>query len=951
MAKVMLIDGNSLAYRAFFALPTDMATASGQITNAVFGFTSMLINLWRDHDPDKIVVAFDRPEPTFRHARVPSYKGTRDAAPDILRQQMGLVREVLDALAVPMVDAAGFEADDVIATLATEGRDRGDDVIIVTGDRDTYQLVEDPHLKVLYNMRGVSDYKLYDEAGIAERTGVRPADYVQYAALRGDASDNLPGVPGVGEKTAAKLVNDRGGLDGIFASLDELTPKLRENLTAAEAQVRTNAEMMLLVRDVPLTAGLDDLALGDIDAQAVRKLFDFLEFRTLHRRLAEVLGDALGADSTEDSEASAKTLKPDVSVLATAPQAVEALRAAAIPEAAGARLALAAPAAGLVAGLAWVVDADAGRVAYLPGELLADPEVCEALAGLLGAGSGGSPDHDRPRGRADRRANAVHAGEAVARAARERSEQERETPRPDATGLHLPAQVLSRPLSMHDGKALMRPLLDRGVEMRDPLIDTMLAAYLLDPADARYDLSDVAGRYAAIDPPAHAPPEGRLDLDGDAVEPAQQAGWAALAIDRLVTPLREALAAQGLDRLNDEVEVPLVRVLARMEHIGIAVERSVLERIRDELNTEADELRSSVLADAGRDINVNSPKQLAEVLFEDLGLSPTKRTKTGFSTDAQSLEKLRGEHPIVDHLLSYREVEKLRSTYGVGLLAEVGPDERIRATFNQTVARTGRLSSDAPNLHNIPVRSERGRVFRTAFVAPPGCKLLVADYDQIELRCIAHLAEDPGLIAAFEAGDDIHTATAAGVFGIEVSEVGVKERSTAKMVSYGLAYGMEAYGLAQRLNIPTGEAAEILDAYFDAFPAVHDYMDRTVAEARSRGYTETLFGRRRQIPELASPNVRLRQAGERQAMNAGIQGLAADIFKVALVRLDQALEARGLASRIVLQVHDEIILESPDGEVAAASELTREVMRGAFELRVPLEVDLQVAGTWAGAKG
>ncbi len=899
MAKVMLIDGNSLAYRAFFALPTDMATASGQITNAVFGFTSMLINLWRDHEPDQIIVAFDRPEPTFRHAKVPTYKGTRDSAPDILRQQMGLVREVLDALAVPMVDAAGFEADDVIATLATAGRDRGDDVIVVTGDRDTYQLVEDPQVKVLYNMRGVSDYKLYDEAGILERTGVRPADYVEYAALRGDTSDNLPGVPGVGAKTAAKLVNERGGLDGIFASLDELTPKLRENLAAAEAHVRTNAEVMLLVRDVPLDAGLDGLVRGDVDAEAVRKLFDFLEFRSLHRRLAEVLGDALGTDASDDAEASARTLTPEVSVLATAAPAVEALQAAAAPDAAGTRLALATPAAGLDAGLAWAVDADAGRVAFVPGELLDDPEVSAALAGLVGTGSG------------ERR----------------------------------------RPLAAHDGKALMRPLLDRGVEMRDPLIDTMLAAYLLDPADARYDLSDVAGRYAGLDPPAHAPPEGRLDLDGDAAEPAEQAGWAVLAIDRLVAPLREALAAQGLDRLNDEVEVPLVRVLARMEHIGIGVDRSVLETIRDELDTEAEDLRREVLADAGRDINVNSPKQLAEVLFDDLGLSPTKRTKTGFSTDAQSLEKLRGEHPIVDHLLGYREVEKLRSTYGVGLLAEVGGDERIRATFNQTVARTGRLSSDAPNLHNIPVRSERGRVFRTAFVAPPGHKLLVADYDQIELRCIAHLAEDPGLIAAFEAGDDIHTATAARVFDIAVSEVGVEERATAKMVSYGLAYGMEAYGLAQRLNIPTGEAAEILDAYFEAFGAVRQYMDETVAEARSKGYTETLFGRRRQIPELASPNVRLRQAGERQAMNAGIQGLAADIFKVALVRLDQALEDRELASRIVLQVHDEIILESPDGEVAAASELTRDVMRGAFELRVPLEVDLQVAATWAGAKG
>ncbi len=896
----MLIDGNSLAYRAFFALPTDMATASGQVTNAVFGFTSMLINLWRDHDPDQIVVAFDRPEPTFRHARVPSYKGTRDAAPDILRQQMGLVREVLDALAVPMIDAPGFEADDVIATLATAGRDRGDDVIVVTGDRDTYQLVEDPQVKVLYNMRGVSDYKLYDEAGILDRTGVRPADYVQYAALRGDASDNLPGVPGVGEKTAAKLINDRGGLDGIFASLDELTPKLRENLAAAEEQVRTNAEVMLLVRDVRLEAGLDDLALGEVDAEAVRKLFDFLEFRSLHRRLAEVLGDTLGADESADAESAARTLEPQVSVLATAAPAVEALRAAATPAAAGTRLALATPSAGLDAGLAWAVDADAGRVAFLPGDLLHDPEVRDALNGLLGGASS--------------------AGE-------------------------------GRPLAMHDGKALMRPLLDRGVEMRDPLIDTMLAAHLLDPADVRYELSDVAGRYAGIDPPAHAPPEGRLDLDGDAVEPAEQAGWAVLAIDRLVAPLREALAAQGLDSLNDEVEVPLVRVLARMEHIGIGVDRSVLEQIRDELDTEAEDLRREVLADAGRDINVNSPKQLAEVLFDDLGLTPTKRTKTGFSTDAQSLEKLRGEHPIVDHLLGYREVEKLRSTYGVGLLAEVGPDERIRATFNQTVARTGRLSSDAPNLHNIPVRSERGRVFRTAFVAPAGHKLLVADYDQIELRCIAHLAEDPGLIAAFEAGDDIHTATASRVFDIAVSEVGVEERATAKMVSYGLAYGMEAYGLAQRLNIPTGEASEILDAYFEAFPAVRQYMDQTVAEARSKGYTETLFGRRRQIPELASPNVRLRQAGERQAMNAGIQGLAADIFKVALVRLDRALEDRELASRIVLQVHDEIILESPDAEIAPASELTREVMRGAFELRVPLEVDLQVAATWAGAKG
>ena len=395
----------------------------------------------------------------------------------------------------------------------------------------------------------------------------------------------------------------------------------------------------------------------------------------------------------------------------------------------------------------------------------------------------------------------------------------------------------------------------------------------------------------------------------------------------------------------------MVRVLAKMEHRGIGVDPAVLTQIRNELVSETEAKRAAVIEHAGHDFNVNSTKQLREVLFDELGLTPQKKTKTGYSTDAQSLEKMRSEHPIVENLLQYREVEKLRSTYGEGLLAEVGDGDRIRATFQQTVARTGRLSSDQPNLHNIPVRSERGRVFRTAFVASAGHKLLIADYDQIELRCIAHLAEDPGLIEAFEAGDDIHTATAARVFDIAPDDVHVEERSKAKMVSYGLAYGMEAYGLAQRLNIAVAEAAEILESYFEAFPAVKRYMEDTVALARERGYTETLFGRRRQIPELASNNRQVRQAGERQAMNAGIQGLAADIFKVALVNLDRALEEEGLESAIVLQVHDEIIVESPDAEVERAGELMTSLMRDAYELRVPLEIDLQVAATWADAKG
>ena len=884
MSKLMLVDGNSLTYRAFFALPTDMATASGQVTNAVFGFTSMLINLWRDHEPDAIVIAFDRPEPTFRHEMLSTYKANRETAPDILRQQMGLVREVVDALELPTIDMVGFEADDIIATLATEGRDRGDDVVIVTGDRDAYQLVEDPLVRVLYNRRGVSDYVLYDEAGIKERTGVSPADYVQYAALRGDNSDNLPGVPGVGEKTAAKLINERGDIDGIFAALDELTPKLRENLSANEDKVRANVRMMELVRDVDLDRRLDDLQQGDIDRDELRKLFDFLEFRSLHDRLADVLGDSPG-EAAEVLEAEVVRYDDAAAAAVSLSSVLSGTHALAVAVGPG----------GLSDGLAFVIDGATADVGYVPGSMLEHDVVVAALTAL---------------------------------AARD-----------------------GRPLAIHGAKAVMRDLLVSGVDVRELALDSMLAAYLLDPADTRYDLGELLTRFTGMELPMDGAPEGQLDLEGETVDPALIAARSALAVDRLVGPLRESLSAQGLLELHDDIEVPLVRVLARMEEIGIGVDASVLKQIRDELTEETDSLRASVIEDAGREFNVNSTKQLREVLFEDLGLTPQKKTKTGYSTDAQSLEKLRGEHPIIEHLLEYRELEKLRSTYGEGLLAEVGPGDRIRATFNQTVARTGRLSSDAPNLHNIPVRSERGRVFRTAFVAGEGRKFLVADYDQIELRCIAHLAEDPGLISAFEAGDDIHTATAAHIFDIAPDSVGVEQRSKAKMVSYGLAYGMEAYGLAQRLNIEVSEAVEILDAYFVAFPSVRTYMDETVAEARERGYTETLFGRRRQIPELASRNRQVRQAGERQAMNAGIQGLAADIFKVALVRLDVALEEGGLASRIVLQVHDEIIVESPESEVETASDLTLATMRGAFELRVPLEVDLQVADTWADAKG
>ena len=889
MPTQLLIDGNSLTYRAFFALPPDMATASGQVTNAVFGFTSMLIYAIKEHKPDGVIVAFDRPEPTFRHEAEPEYKAQREKAPDILRQQMGLVREVLDAIGIQQVEAVGWEADDLIATISTMLKDRGDDVIIVTGDRDSYQLVSDPHVRVMYNKRGVSDYAMYDEAGILEKTGVTPALYPQYAALRGDPSDNLPGVPGVGEKTAAKLIVTFGGLDGIFANTDKQTPKLRESLEANEERVRKNLELMILRHDAPLDGvDLDALAITP-KPDEMQRLFDFLEFRTLGDRLADVLGPSSGIKTAAPRD----EIVAEVTAVDTAASATALLRALDVADIAGAWAGD--PGRSPLFGLAVVANPSLSEVAWIGVDLLSDTGLAAALA-----------SHPHVRG--------------------------------------------------HNAKALMRSLLDHGIELRGLQLDTAIAAYLIDPAEARYDLADLIGKFTRFAPPSdHAASVGQLDLDGGALSDAERAGRDALAVHHIAAPIEASLEAQGMSTLYHDIENPLVWVLARMEHIGVGVDRDALRAINARLTTEVEALGAELRRVAERDdLTLNSPTQLRALIFEERGLSPmgVKKSKSGYSTDAQTLARLRDQWPeFIEPLLRHREVEKLRGTYGEGLLQEVAGDGRIHATFNQTVARTGRLSSDKPNLHNIPVRSDEGRVFRTAFIPSPGRSLLVADYNQIELRCIAHLAADPGLVDAFTSGQDIHNATAARVFGVDPSTVTLEQRSKAKMVSYGLAYGMEAYGLGQRLNIPTDEAAVILDAYFVAFPNVRQYMDDTVQEARKNGYTETLFGRRRPIPELLNSNWRIRQAGERQAMNAGIQGLAADIFKVALVRIDAALEAGGHDSQLVLQVHDEVILEVPDRERDVMGELVVRLMMGAAALDVPLEVNVAWGATWAAAKG
>jgi DNA polymerase-1 len=905
---LLLLDGMSLAYRAYFALPDNLATTKGIVTNALHGFVSMVTFLVREQSPSGFAVAFDPPGWTFREDMVEGYKAGRNATPDPLPPQFDMIREVLATLGIPVIEVQNFEADDVLATLATEARDRGTDSIVVTGDRDTFQLVEDPHVKVLYNRRGVSDYSLYDEAGIIARCGVPPSQYVMLAALRGDTSDNLPGIPGVGEKTAAKLLTTYGDLDGIFSHLSELSPKLRENLTDNEDLARSNAAVMPLVRDVPLETHVDQLRLGGWDRGAAEALFAEYELRTQWKRLDEMMQAGtfgLPADGTDPG--------PGV--------------------------------AGLVADLAAAAGDDGAPLLVLPEREITLPTSASDATKALGAlGQGGVSLAARWQG-APGRSDLV----GVALVATEGDEAGNAVMVPgdvlaSATVAKKLNGLLGQPVVGHHVKEVMRSLLPIGIDITGLSMDTAVAAYLLDASSGEYALETLREHSGQL----------QLTMDGPedvAVSVAEAAVSEARDVARMASGYRHQIEAEGMARLHDEIETPLVRVLARMEVAGIGVDRPVLQGIADSLTAQAKSLSDQVCELAGHEFNVNSTPQLRAVLYDEIGLRPGKKTKTGYSTDAQTLESLRGEHPIIEALLSYREVEKLRSTYGESLLAEVAGDGRIHASFGQTVARTGRISSDRPNLHNIPVRTEMGKQFRNAFVPAKGCTFLVADYNQIELRVIAHLSDDAGLLEAMTSGSDVHRQVASAVYAVAPEDVTHTQREFSKMVSYGLAYGMEAYGLSQRLGVAVEEAAAIMDSYFGAFPRVKAYMDETVVEARERGATRTLMGRLRPLPDLNSSNFRLRQAAERQAMNAGIQGLAADIFKVALVRLDAELESASLASRLVLQVHDEVILEVAEGEEQEASRLTESVLSNAADLNVPLTVSMATGPSWGAAKG
>lgn len=905
MGKLLVLDGFSLAFRAFFALPETMVTASGQYTNAVHGFTSMLLNLVKDHQPTHVAVAFDHPDPTFRDQIDANYKGTRSKTPDSLLSQIPFIAQVVRSFDIPLIEAPGFEADDVIATIARMAKSDGISTIIVTGDRDSFQLVSDPFVRVLFNRRGVSDYELLDEEGVEKRMGVLPSLYSQFAALRGDPSDNIPGVPGVGQKIAARLINSYGSIPTLLEHLDELTPKLASSIRESQSQLKINLDLIPLVDSIPLDVSIDDMKLGVWDPSRTEELFHFLEFNRIWNRALSTFDFRLNHSDKQDSIGNMISEDED--------------QAGAL-----------------------IVSSDITVVDDLSEIQIFGESADQTHPVFLLVEWSSIPGRSTPSGIAI--AASVIGKDKVLQFSEDLFTNKFRI-------LDIFAEIAScfSALSGFQLKEVLRFIFENSGKGFAIATDIAIADYLIDANSANSDLDSLASKWFGNPKGSQSNSSGRqMTMDiGAERDPISLGRMASLGLN-VVRVLSKELANRELLGLYNEIEKPLVTVLARMEAVGIKVDRDYLQELQLEFANEAKDLQAEIQLAAGETFNVNSTQQLGRVLYEKLGLIPQKKTKTGYSTDARSLERLIDHHPIISKILRYREVEKLRSTYGESLIGEIGQDGRIHASFSQTVARTGRLSSDHPNLHNIPIRTTDGRRFRNAFVAPVDKKLIIADYSQIELRVIAHLSRDQGLIDAFEKKIDIHAQTASYTFGVPLVEVTQAQRSKAKMVAYGLAYGMEAYGLSQRLGISVSEADEILKSFFAGFPQLSIYMQETVDKAKVDGFTTTEFGRIRNLPELHSSNFRVREAAERQAMNAGIQGLAADIFKIALIELDSQLDSS--FAQIVLQVHDEVLVECVDSMIDEVKAVVKETLESAVSLTVPLEVNVYVGDNWASAK-
>ena len=887
MDRLLLLDGHSLAYRAFFALPAEnFSTSTGQHTNAVYGFTSMLINVLRDEDPTHVAVAFDKSRQTFRMEEYADYKAGRSSTPREFTGQVPLLQEVLTALRIPFVEAEGFEADDIIATLTTQAVAAGQQVLICSGDRDALQLVSDD-VTLLYPVKGVSELSRMTPSAVEAKYGVLPERYSDLAALVGESSDNLPGVPGVGPKTAAKWLGQYGDLTGLVANIDQIKGKAGESVREHLDNVLRNRRLNQLVRDVPLPLTVEDLERRTWDREEVHRVFDGLEFRVLRDRLFDYLG------AVEGDEESQGGFDLDTNVLSS--EDVPGWLEHHAPS--GSRVGV------HVVGTWGRGTGDASAVA------IATPEGVGGFIPLEGL------DEDAEA------ALLAWAGDA------------------------------ERLKVLHDAKGPMHALAARGIPLKGVATDTALAAYLVRPDQRSYDLADLVLRHVGRDlkPETAAQPQGMLDFAADDDAAADEAMVRARAVLDLADALAEQLEATGGTALMAEMELPLVDVLADMERTGIAADLDGLTSLEaDFAGKMAAAQADAYAAIDGEQINLGSPKQLQVVLFDKLGMPKTKRTKTGYTTDADALNDLfaKTEHPFLEALLRHRDTARLRVTVE-GLIKSVADDARIHTTYIQTIAATGRLSSTDPNLQNVPIRTEEGRRIREAFVVGDGFEsLMSADYSQIEMRIMAHLSGDEGLIEAFRTGEDLHRFVGSRVFGVEPADVTAEMRSKVKAMSYGLAYGLSAFGLSKQLTISTGEAQGLMDEYFARFGGVRDYLRDVVVEAGKQGYTETMFGRRRYLPDLTSDNRQRREMAERMALNAPIQGSAADIMKVAMLGVDRALRESGAKSRMLLQVHDELVLEVAPGERADLEALVRREMGAAAEMDVPLEVSVGVGHSW-----
>jgi DNA polymerase-1 len=892
----MLLDGNSLAYRAFYALPAEnFKTQGGLTTNAVYGFTAMLINLLRDEQPSHIAAAFDVSRQTFRVDKYPEYKAGRSSTPDEFRGQIDITKEVLVALGITVLAEPGFEADDIIATLATQAEDDGYRVLVVSGDRDSLQLVSDD-VTVLYPRKGVSELTRFTPDAVVDKYGLTPQQYPDFAALRGDPSDNLPGIPGVGEKTATKWIAEYGSLQALVDNVDAVKGKVGDALRANLSSVVLNRELTDLVKDVPLPQTPDTLRMQPWDRDQIHRLFDDLEFRVLRDRLFDTLASA----------------DPEVD------QGFD-VRGGALEQ-------------GELA--AWLAEHSHGNrfgMAVVGTHLAFDADAT-ALAIVAADGDGRYID-----------TAAMHPDDEAAL----------------GSWLADPGQ----PKALHEAKLATHDLEGRGWKLAGVTSDTALAAYLVRPGQRSFALDDLSLRYLKRELRADNPEQQQLSLLDDSLneqggvddQAVQTVILRASAVMDLADALDEELARIDSSALLGNMELPVQRALAEMETAGIAVDLDLLSELQSEFANLIRDAAEAAYAVIGKQINLGSPKQLQVVLFEELEMPKTKRTKTGYTTDADALQSLfdKTGHPFLQHLLAHRDATRLKVTVD-GLLNSVASDGRIHTTFNQTIAATGRLSSTEPNLQNIPIRTDAGRRIRDAFVVGKSsqgdfAELMTADYSQIEMRIMAHLSQDEGLIEAFNTGEDLHSFVASRAFNVPIDDVTPELRRRVKAMSYGLAYGLSAYGLAAQLKISTEEAKVQMEQYFARFGGVRDYLHEVVDQARKDGYTSTVLGRRRYLPELDSSNRQVREAAERAALNAPIQGSAADIIKVAMINVDKALKDAGLKSRMLLQVHDELLFEVASGERDEVEKLVREQMGNAYPLDVPLEVSVGFGRSWDSA--